>query len=65
MKLRYEAQIVNEDTDEVLVKVSGYSMESLEEELYKLEKVEGKHQDYHLPGGQEIKDLLDRLTIIN
>ena len=35
MKLRYEAQIIDEDTDEVLAKVDSYSLEGLEEEMGK------------------------------
>ncbi len=35
MKLRYTAQIIDEDTDEVLAQVSSYSLEGLEEEMGK------------------------------
>ena len=35
MKIRFEAQVIDEDTDEVLAKVSAYSLEGLEEEMGK------------------------------
>ena len=35
MKLLYKAQIIEEDTDEILARVSSYSLEGLEEEMGK------------------------------
>ena len=35
MKYKYEAQIVNEENDEVLIKVWSYSEEGMEEEMGK------------------------------
>ena len=35
MKLKYTAQIIDEDTGEVLAQVSSYSLEGLEEEMGK------------------------------
>ena len=40
MKLRYEAQVVDEETGEVLGRISAPTMEMLEEQLSKLEKHE-------------------------
>jgi hypothetical protein len=35
MKLRYEARVIDEDNDELVAEVSGYSEESMEEETGK------------------------------
>ncbi len=42
MKLRYEAQVVDEDTDEILGKIDAPTMEMLEEQLGKLETIVGE-----------------------
>ena len=45
MKLLYRAEIIDEDTGEVLAKVSSYSPEGLEEEMGKLKFSVGKEID--------------------
>lgn len=40
----YKAQLLNDD-NEIIAQVSAYSMESLEEELGKLEKAEIKYKE--------------------
>ena len=43
MKIRYEARVIDEDTDEVLAKISAPTMEMLEEQLNKLENERTKN----------------------
>ena len=43
MKLIYKAQLIDEDTDTVIARISGYSGESFQEELGKLENAGMKY----------------------
>ena len=38
MKLYYECVLKDEETDEVIARVGSYSLEGMEEKLYKLER---------------------------
>ncbi len=40
----YKAQIIDEFTGEVLVEIEEYSLEALEEKLYKLQKYDEKYE---------------------
>ena len=42
MTLSYEAVLRDEETDEIIAKISSNSMEGLEEQLYKLEKAHAR-----------------------
>jgi len=55
MKFRYTASVTDEDTDEVIAVVSAYSMESLEEQLRKLEHAVERKQ-YEIENEPEERD---------
>ena len=55
-KLYYEGILRDEDTDEVIIKIGGYSMESLEEELGKMEKAAIKYEEEKLEEEKEIME---------
>lgn len=44
-KLFYRAQLIDSDTEEVVAKVDAISSEDLEENLYKLERIQKREED--------------------
>lgn len=45
MKIRFDAQVINEDTGEVLGRISSYDPTGFEHEMYKLEKAAQEAQE--------------------